>query len=77
MGAFYCALRHWYKNELRRSSSVCVLISFGSSPRSAYSRTALPGKSYFRQPITGTIGRHLPKEVVRIERDWSDGEVCQ
>ncbi|WVQ96412.1 hypothetical protein IAU59_003517 [Kwoniella sp. CBS 9459] len=47
------------------------------TPRSAYPRQALPPKSYFNQPITGTIGRHLPKEIVRIERDWSGGEVCQ
>ncbi|WVF68892.1 hypothetical protein IAT40_003665 [Kwoniella sp. CBS 6097] len=47
------------------------------TPRSAYPRQALPPKSYYNQPITGTIGRHLPKEIVRIERDWSGGEVCQ
>ncbi|WVQ79493.1 hypothetical protein IAT38_001592 [Cryptococcus sp. DSM 104549] len=46
-------------------------------PRSAYPRQALPTDSYFHQPVTGTIGRHLPKEVVRVERDWSGGEVCQ
>ncbi|RSH93676.1 hypothetical protein EHS25_006323 [Saitozyma podzolica] len=50
----------------------------GNGPaRSAYSRTALPGRSYFNQPVTGSIGAHLPKEIVRIERDWSGGEVCQ
>lgn len=33
--------------------------------------------SYFHQPVTGEIGKHLPKEMVRIERDWSGGEMCQ
>ncbi|ORY35010.1 Golgin subfamily A member 7/ERF4 family-domain-containing protein [Naematelia encephala] len=47
--------------------------------RSNYARTTtdLPDTTYFGQPVTGTIGLHLPKEVVRIERDWSGGEVCQ
>ncbi|WVW86618.1 hypothetical protein I302_108671 [Kwoniella bestiolae CBS 10118] len=46
-------------------------------PRSYYALQALPPHSYFHQPITGTIGKHLPKEVIRIDRDWSGGEVCQ
>lgn len=45
--------------------------------RSTYSRTAVPGLSYFGQAKTGVVGLHLPKEVIRVERDWSDGEVCQ
>lgn len=47
--------------------------------RSSYARSAIPGsgRSYFGQPVTGVIGVHLPKEVVRVERDWSGGEVCQ
>ena len=48
-----------------------------SEARSGYSKEAVPTNSYYGQPVTGTIGRHLPKEIVRIERDWSDGEVCQ
>jgi len=27
--------------------------------------------------VTGTIGLDLPKEVLRIERDWSTGDICQ
>nr|ODN91272.1 hypothetical protein L203_01477 [Cryptococcus depauperatus CBS 7841] len=46
-------------------------------PRSAYPRQALPPMSYYHQPVTGEIGKHLPKEMVRIERDWSEGEICQ
>ncbi|WVR08295.1 hypothetical protein IAU60_005344 [Kwoniella sp. DSM 27419] len=46
-------------------------------PRSSYPRQAIPAHSYYYTPITGTIGKHLPKEIVRIERDWSGGEVCQ
>ncbi|KAK8849445.1 hypothetical protein IAR55_004778 [Kwoniella newhampshirensis] len=47
------------------------------APRSSYPRQALPPDTYFLQPVTGTIGRHLPKEIVRVERDWSGGEVCR
>lgn len=49
----------------------------GSTPRSGYSKEAVPTNSYYGQAVTGTIGIHLPKEIIRIERDWSDGEVCQ
>lgn len=49
----------------------------GREVRSGYSRSAVPGESYFGQPVTGTIGQHLPKEVIRVERDWTGGEVCQ
>ncbi|ORX38071.1 Golgin subfamily A member 7/ERF4 family-domain-containing protein, partial [Kockovaella imperatae] len=45
--------------------------------RSSYSKTAVPTNSYYGQSASGVIGTHLPKEIVRIERDWSDGEVCQ
>ena len=48
-----------------------------SVKRSVYSRQALPEQSYFHQPATGDISQHLPKEIIRVERDWSDGEVCQ
>ena len=47
------------------------------TPRSGYSTEAVPSNSYYSQPQTGTIGKHLPKEIIRIERDWSGGEVCQ
>ncbi|KAK4683549.1 hypothetical protein P7C73_g6696, partial [Tremellales sp. Uapishka_1] len=48
-------------------------------PRSNYPQSATPGggASYFGTSITGIIGRDLPKEMFRIERDWSGGEVCQ
>ncbi|WWC73432.1 uncharacterized protein I206_107400 [Kwoniella pini CBS 10737] len=47
------------------------------NPRSSYTLQAIPAHSYFNQPITGIIGKHLPKEIIRIDRDWSGGEVCQ
>jgi hypothetical protein len=47
------------------------------APRSNYCPTALPPDSYFGGHVTGTIGTDLPKEVLRIERDWSTGDVCQ
>nr|XP_031859061.1 uncharacterized protein CI109_005567 [Kwoniella shandongensis]KAA5526133.1 hypothetical protein CI109_005567 [Kwoniella shandongensis] len=47
------------------------------TPRSSYPRGALPPNSYYHQPVTGTVGQHLPKEIVRVDRDWSGGEVCQ
>jgi hypothetical protein len=49
-----------------------------SEPRSNYCPTALPSDaSYFGGPPTGTIGKDLPKEILRVERDWSTGEICQ
>jgi hypothetical protein len=53
------------------------LVLMPREPRSGYSQEAVPTNSYYGQPVTGVIGRHLPKEIVRIDRDWSDGEVCQ
>ena len=47
-------------------------------PHSSYALSATPGDIYFGSEPTGTIGLHHPKEIVRIERDWSAGaEVCQ
>ncbi|WRT69422.1 uncharacterized protein IL334_006408 [Kwoniella shivajii] len=46
-------------------------------PKSSVQWQAIPKNSYFHQPQTGIIGKHLPKEMVRIERDWSDGEICK
>lgn len=53
---------------------VCVC----SPPHSSYALSAVPDptQNYGTDP-SGTIGKHHPKEVIRIERDWSDGEVCQ
>lgn len=53
------------------------LLPLSRTPRSSYPHSALPPMSYFHQPVTGEIGKHLPKEMVRIERDWSGGEMCQ
>lgn len=47
------------------------------TPRSGYSKSAIPTNSYYGEGITGKVGRDLPKEIIRIERDWSGGEVCQ
>lgn len=37
----------------------------------------MPSETYYGQPTTGSIGKHLPKEIVRIERDYTHAEVCQ
>jgi hypothetical protein len=47
------------------------------TPRSGYSKSAIPTNSYYGEGVTGKVGRDLPKEIIRIERDWSGGEVCQ
>jgi hypothetical protein len=47
-------------------------------PHSAYPLSALPaGTEHYGSDPEGTIGVHHPKEIVRIERDWSGGDVCQ
>lgn len=49
-----------------------------SPPHSSYSTSALPrSTSNFGTPPTGTIGIHYPREIVRIERDWSGGDIAQ
>lgn len=47
------------------------------TPRSGYSKSAIPTNSYYGEGVTGKVGRDLPKEMIRIERDWSGGEICQ
>lgn len=31
----------------------------------------------FGTPPVGVIGKHKPREIVRVERDYSVGELCQ
>lgn len=45
------------------------------SIRSARSSVA-PESVYGTQPV-GVIGKHKPREVIRVERDYSGGELCQ
>ncbi|RSH85810.1 uncharacterized protein EHS24_003990 [Apiotrichum porosum] len=40
-------------------------------------QAGVPNETYYGQPPTGVVGRDLPKEIVRIERDWSLGDICQ
>ncbi|TXT15504.1 hypothetical protein VHUM_00007 [Vanrija humicola] len=46
-------------------------------PRSSVPHAAASTNTYYGQPPTGTIGRDLPKEIVRVERDYSLGDICQ
>ncbi|KAJ9101042.1 hypothetical protein QFC21_003260 [Naganishia friedmannii] len=46
-------------------------------PHSSYSVSALPqGAQNFGTSPSGIVGQHFPKEIIRIERDWTTGEVC-
>lgn len=48
-----------------------------AGPRSAY-YTGPPGKdSVFGTPPCGIIGRDMPRAIVRVERDYTGGELCQ
>lgn len=47
------------------------------TPRSSVPQGGQPNSTYFNQPVTGVIGRDLPKEIIRIERDWSLGDIAQ
>lgn len=40
-------------------------------------RSSVAPESVFGTAPTGVIGRHKPREIVRIERDYSGGELCQ
>ncbi|KAF6767089.1 Golgin subfamily A member 7/ERF4 [Kalmanozyma brasiliensis GHG001] len=46
-------------------------------PTSSYYFGAPDASRAFGEPQTGTPGLHLPKEIVRIERDYSLGELPQ
>jgi hypothetical protein len=55
-----------------------VEYSHGQNPPSGFSRQA--GRRSFQifgTPQIGIIGKHKPREIVRIDRDYSDGEICQ
>lgn len=53
------------------------MLTICREPRSSVPQAGVPNSTYYGQPQTGTIGRDLPKEIVRIDRDWSLGDVCQ
>ncbi|PWN33319.1 uncharacterized protein FA14DRAFT_124421 [Meira miltonrushii] len=46
-------------------------------PRSAYYYGPPSKNSAFGTPPVGVIGRDKPREIVRIERDYTVGELCQ
>ncbi|KLT44281.1 hypothetical protein CC85DRAFT_283795 [Cutaneotrichosporon oleaginosum] len=47
------------------------------TPRSSVPQPGQPNSTYYGQPPTGIIGRDLPKEIVRVDREWSLGDICQ
>lgn len=61
----------------RVSSVVREVEADDSEPRSSVPQAGVPNSTYYGQPQTGMIGRDLPKEIVRIERDWHLGDICQ
>lgn len=61
----------------RGELGVSVIQLTTSEPRSSVPQAGVPNSTYYGQPQTGTIGRDLPKEIVRIERDWHLGDICQ
>ncbi|KAM0746339.1 hypothetical protein T439DRAFT_294260 [Meredithblackwellia eburnea MCA 4105] len=40
-------------------------------------RSSVAPESVFGSAPVGVIGKHKPREVLRIERDYSAGEICQ
>jgi hypothetical protein len=46
-------------------------------PYSSVPQQGQDASTYYGQPATGTIGQDLPKEILRVERDWILGDVCQ
>ncbi|TNY17857.1 Golgin subfamily A member 7/ERF4 family-domain-containing protein [Rhodotorula diobovata] len=39
--------------------------------------SSVGGESVFGTPPVGVVGKTRPREVIRVERDYSSGEVCQ
>lgn len=60
-------------NELQQRSSRRP----SEGPRSSYYFGPPSKNSAFGTPPVGVIGRDKPREIVRIERDYSVGELCQ
>jgi hypothetical protein len=46
-------------------------------PVSRYQFGSLPEDSAYFSPPVGQIGVHHPREIVRVERDYTGGEVMQ
>lgn len=46
-------------------------------PRSSYYYGPPPAESAYGTDPMGTIGTHYPREVIRVERDYESGELCQ
>ena len=46
-------------------------------PHSSYYFGPPPSDSAFGTPPVGQIGVHHPREIIRIERDYAGGELCQ
>jgi hypothetical protein len=46
-------------------------------PKSSYYSGPPPSDSAFGTPPAGQIGVHHPREIVRIERDYTGGELIQ
>ncbi|CDU25363.1 uncharacterized protein SPSC_05197 [Sporisorium scitamineum] len=51
--------------------------SYYPPPTSSYYFGPPDASRAFGEPVTGKPGVHLPKEIVRIERDYSSGELPQ
>jgi Golgin subfamily A member 7/ERF4 family len=60
-------------NELQQRSSRRP----SDGPRSSYYYGPPSKNSAFGTPPVGVIGRDKPREIVRIERDYTVGELCQ
>jgi len=50
---------------------------FGAPVSSSYRFGPVPRDSAYYTPPVGQIGVHHPREIVRVERDYSGGEVVQ
>ncbi len=67
------------QGQIRRSRLMFPCIACCSNhPYSSYSTSAVPlGTTVYGTPPCGIIGVHRPREILRVERDWSGGDVCQ
>ncbi|TFK76640.1 hypothetical protein BDN72DRAFT_754048 [Pluteus cervinus] len=72
-GVDFCSTPGSRKFEsMQNSSPARALI-----PKSSYYSGPPPSHSAYGTPPVGQIGRHHPREVLRIERDYTGGEVIQ
>ncbi|KZS90355.1 hypothetical protein SISNIDRAFT_187218 [Sistotremastrum niveocremeum HHB9708] len=63
--------------DQRKDKKEALPMSQPQPPRSSYYYGPPADDSAFGTEPMGTIGTHYPREIIRVERDYESGELCQ